>query len=137
MARTLYALLVGIDKYQPPVPPLAGCVNDIGEIEEFLLGRAGADGTQVKILALRDEKAKRKAVIEGFTKHLAKAGKDDVALFAYAGHGSQEAAPEQFWPIEPDRLNETLVLYDSRQPGIHDLADKELAILIEGVAKKV
>ena len=27
MPRTLYALLVGIDKYRPPVPPLGGCVR--------------------------------------------------------------------------------------------------------------
>jgi hypothetical protein len=36
--------------------------------------------------------------------------------------------------MEPDRLNETLVLYDSRSEGSWDLADKELATLIDGVA---
>ncbi len=60
---------------------------------------------------------------------------DDVALFAYSGHGSQGAAPEEFWSVEPDRLNETLVLYDSRSPGQFDLADKELTVLIGQVAK--
>ena len=40
-------------------------------------------------------------------------------MFCYSGHGSQEQAPEQFWTIEPDHLDETLVLYDSAQrvPG--------------------
>ena len=31
--KTIYALLVGIDDYPPPVPKLRGCVNDIKEME--------------------------------------------------------------------------------------------------------
>src|SRR4028119_2480152 len=38
--------------------------------------------------------------------------------------------------MEPDRLNETIVCYDSRTPGNWDLADKELAELIAEVAAK-
>lgn len=58
----------------------------------------------------------------------------DVALFYYSGHGAQEHAPEEFWKFEPDKLNETLVCYDSRTEGGWDLADKELAKLISEVA---
>ena len=42
MTTTLYALLVGIDRYQPPVPPLSGCSNDVEVMENFLRGRAGS-----------------------------------------------------------------------------------------------
>ena len=45
-------------------------------------------------------------------------------------------APEEFWTIEPDHLDETLVLFDSRNPGSWDLADKELAKLIGEVSVK-
>ncbi|MHC5939395.1 hypothetical protein [Nostoc sp.] len=48
----------------------------------------------------------------GFRKHLRNAKKDDVVLFYYSGHGSQELAPKEFWHIEADRLDETLVCYD-------------------------
>ena len=65
-----------------------------------------------------------------------KAKKGDVALFYYSGHGSQEQAPEEFWKLEPDHLDETLVLFDSRSPGSWDLADKEIAKLIGDVAAK-
>ena len=56
-------------------------------------------------------------------------------LFYYAGHGSQEQAPPEFWNVEPDRLNETIVCYDSRTPGGWDLADKELGKLISEVTQ--
>ena len=36
--------------------------------------------------------------------------------------------------MEPDHLDETLVLYDSRTDDGWDLADKELAYLLDGVA---
>jgi len=54
----------------------------------------------------------------------------------YSGHGAQEKADPAFWNIEPDHLNETIICYDSRQPGSWDLADKELAQLIHELAAK-
>ncbi|NJN88566.1 MAG: caspase [Leptolyngbyaceae cyanobacterium SL_7_1] len=132
MARTIYALLVGIDNYPPGVAPLDGCVNDITNMELYLNERV--QNAQVK--TLKNEEATYKAIIKGFREHLCQAGSEDTALFYYAGHGSQEQAPEQFWAIEPDHLNETLVCYDSRTSVGWDLADKELAKLISEVAAK-
>lgn len=130
MTRNLYALLVGIDAYVHPVPPLQGCVNDIKAIEEYLLGRVAQDNYQLHLLTLIDREATRQGIISGFQQHLCQANSEDTALFYYAGHGSQEQAPEEFWAVEPDRLNETIVCYDSRSPGGWDLADKELGKLI-------
>jgi hypothetical protein len=73
-------------------------------------------------------------VVASFREHLSKATADDVALFYYSGHGSQQKAPPELWHLEADRLNETLVCYDSRTDGQWDLADKELAALISEVA---
>ncbi|MCC5617166.1 caspase family protein, partial [Nostoc sp. CHAB 5836] len=53
-----------------------------------------------------------------------------------SGHGPQELAPKEFWHLEPDHLDETLVCYDSRTEDGWDLADKELAKLIAEVAEK-
>lgn len=136
MTCNIYALLVGIDEYVSPVPPLRGCVNDIIAIKEYLEGRVSADGYQLHLRTLLNQDATRQAIIDGFCQHLCKACSEDVAFFCYAGHGSQELAPEEFWILEPDRLNETLVCYDSRTPGGWDLADKELAKLIALVAAK-
>lgn len=136
MSRTVYALLVGIDRYPRPIPPLRGCVNDIRVIETLLRERVGGGEFTVAPLVLTNEDATRQAVIDGFRRHLSQAGRDDIALFYYSGHGSQEQAPSEFWEIEPDHLDETLVCYDSRFPGRHDLADKELSQLIAEVAAK-
>ncbi|MFS0519398.1 caspase domain-containing protein [Nostoc sp. UIC 10607] len=135
MAKNLYALLVGIDEYVN-VRSLQGCVNDTLEIQQYLEGRVNTDGYQLHLRTLLNKDATRQAVIDGFRQHLCQAESEDIAFFYYAGHGSQEEAPQEFWTIEPDRLNETLVCYDSRSPEVWDLADKEIALLIAEVAQK-
>jgi hypothetical protein len=137
VARTIYALLVGIDKYEPPVPPLRGCVNDVEAFATYLNERvANSQGFALSLKTLKDEDAKREDVVKAFQDHFKDATKEDVALFYYSGHGSQEQAPEEFWALEPDHLDETLVLFDSRKPGSWDLADKEIAKLIGDLAAK-
>ena len=136
MTRNIYALLVGIDEYTSPVPPLKGCINDIKTVKEYLEGRVAIDNYQLYLRTLLNQDATRQAIIDGFRQHLYQASSEDVAFFYFAGHGSQEEAPEEFWTLEPDRLNETLVCYDSRFPGNWDLTDKELAKLIAELATK-
>ncbi|MBD2773570.1 caspase family protein [Iningainema tapete] len=136
MIRNLYALLVGIDNYPDPNHCLQGCVNDITVIEEYLNERFDRKEYQLHLLTLKNDQATREAVIHDFRKHLCQAGKDDIVMFYYSGHGSQELAPKEFWQLEPDHLDETIVCYDSRTENGWDLADKELALLIAEVAEK-
>ncbi len=137
MSRAIHALLVGIDEYPSPIPKLRGCVNDIDAFASYLSERVASDkGVRLKLKPLKNGEATRQAVIDAFRDHLGKAKKGDVALFYYSGHGSQEQAPEEFWMIERDHLDETVVLFDSRNPGSWDLADKEIAKLIGEVAAK-
>ena len=111
MPRTIYSLLVAIDDYPSPIPKLRGCVNDIDAFATYLSERVAKDkGVSLKLKTLKNGEATRQAVIDGFRDHLGKAKKGDVALFYYCGHGSQEQAPEEFWKLEPDHLDETLVL---------------------------
>ena len=135
MSRSIYALLVAIDDYPRPIPKLRGCVNDIDAFASYLNERVAKDkGVAIELKTLKNAEATRQAVIDAFRGHLGQAKKGDVALFYYSGHGSQEQAPEEFWTLEPDRRDETLVLFDSRSPGSWDLADKEIAKLIGDVA---
>ncbi len=134
MTRTIYALFVGIDAYPSPVNPLNGCVNDVTRMRDLLAARVSGAGDHFAPRLLANEQATRQGLIDAWRGHLGQAGPEDVALFYYSGHGSQEHAPPEFWDFEPDRLNETLVCYDSRLPGGWDLADKELAQLISEVA---
>jgi hypothetical protein len=132
MPGRLHALLVGIDAYPAPVPPLSGCVNDVTVFADVLRQRVGQD--DLDLLVVTDGDATREAVTRHFAEHLGSAGPEDVALFYFSGHGSQQATPEELWAIEPDHRNETIVCVDSRQPGCWDLADKELAVLVADVA---
>ena len=139
MIPTTYALLVGIDTYPAPINPLRGCANDIGRVEAMLrerLAPAYDEPHSFRPLVLTDAQATRQAIVDGFRQHLSQAGPQDVALFYYSGHGSQAPSPPEFWHLEPDRLDETLVCWDSRlpEPNHWDLADKELAQLISEVA---
>lgn len=131
----LYALLVAIDAYAPPVPKLRGCLNDIAAAEVLLSSFGSRGHFELHAKTLRNDEATREAIIRGLREHLAAAGPDDFALFYFCGHGSQEDAPEEFWPLEPDRLNETLVCFDSRLEGGWDFADKELAALMSEIAE--
>ena len=136
MTLNLYALLVGINEYPHPISRLSGCVNDINAVEEYLKERVAKDGCQLHIHKLLDQDATRQAIIDGFQQHLCQAESEDIALFYYSGHGAQAKTPQEFWHLEPDRLEETLVCYDSRAEGSWGLADKELAYLIAQVAAK-
>ncbi|MEL6133383.1 MAG: caspase family protein, partial [Bacteroidota bacterium] len=134
--RRIFALLVGIDKYQSPVPPLDGCVNDMRAMRDYLKRYAERKGIPIHLEVLENEQATRLNIVTKFEQHLTQANEDDIAFFYYSGHGSQEHAHELFWKIEEDRKNETLVCYDSRLPDGMDLADKETATLIDVVARK-
>lgn len=138
ITHKIYALFVGIDNYHPQsgVGSLKGCVNDIEAIETYLRERIDTeDQWELVPWKLTNNLATRQAVIKGFLEHLCLAKSEDVVLFYYAGHGSQETAPECLQNLERDGQLETFVCYDSRTSGVRDLADKELSYLIEQVAK--
>jgi hypothetical protein len=105
-------------------------------MKDYLEGRVAKDGYQLHLRILLNEKATRQSIIDGFRQHLRQAGSEDVVFFYYAGHGGQQESLEAFWALEPDRLDETLVCYDSFSPGGWGLADKELATLIAEVDRK-
>ena len=125
----VYALLVGINKYQ--ASPLSGCVADIDAIETLLTERMS---DALDLVTLRDEQATREGIIRGFQTHLRRAGAKDIALFYFCGHGSREPVPLEWRRLEPSGKNQTLVAVDSRTNGVYDLADKEVSALIHEVA---
>ncbi|GAB3019077.1 caspase family protein [Spirosoma pulveris] len=135
----LFALLIGIDEYSPnsvlPIRELNACLNDVSSVQRFLLENYSdmvPDHSQ--ILTLTNEHATRDGVINGFRSHLTQASKGDVALLYYSGHGSYGITAPEFQAGTTDKQEQTWVLYDSREPGQFDLADKEIALLLEEVS---
>ena len=104
-------------------------------MEDYLRTQVGITAN-INIKKLIDREATRQAIINGFEEYLCQANSNDVALFYFSGHGSQEPVPPQLRDIEPSGLIETLVCWDSRTENSWDLADKELAVLINRVAQK-
>lgn len=134
MPDRVYALLVGINDYGPPIRKLAGCLNDVGRFHEYL--RHHVDGAALAVEVLTDGQATRANIIERFRAHLGQAGEQDVVLFQFCGHGARWASAPAFREFYPDGKDEGLVCADSRPDG-YDLADKELAVLIGELAPRV
>lgn len=126
----LYALLAGINDYPGDIGKLQGCLNDVDNVEDYLIN-AFVDPS---ILVLRDHEATRAGLTRGFREHLAEAKEGDTVLFHYCGHGARSVAAPEFLPFELSGKDEGLVCIDSRSQGSFDLADKELARLIEELA---
>ena len=155
--KNLYAILIGINGYRRS--PLEGCINDVlaindyferlckaqGKIEEpdseaevmrwkpvFLL--APLDEEEARMLKdrkIRYTEPTRENIIKAFDHfNKAKPKRGDFALLYYSGHGSFIEAPEAFADISPQGVLQTLVCYNNRESGQHDLLDKELGYLI-------
>jgi hypothetical protein len=131
---SLYALLVAINAYPPPVDSLDGCLNDADSVEAMLQARF--DTESLHLLRIQDSAATRQAVIDSFRSHLGQAQSCDLALFFFAGHGSRVPTGGQFSTVEPSGLNSSIVCYDSRLPNGLDLVDKDMAVLISEVTAK-
>jgi hypothetical protein len=98
---TTHALLIGIDDYPGPCPsPLGGCVNDIDQIQQLLLGpldigaenvlrlaapRAGSHHDQ-RVASKPPTRANIVHALESLTDGRVKAG--DKVFIYYSGHGA-------------------------------------------------
>lgn len=128
----VYALLIGIDAYVGGPDVLEGCINDVDNVDDYLRNHC----TDPAILKLTDADATYANVTAQIAKHLGQAGKDDVAYLHYSGHGSREGAAPEFAKFDLDKRDQTLVCVDSRVSDSNvDLADKELALLVQDIAK--
>lgn len=126
---TLYALFVAINDYPDPRHRLDGCVNDMQLFRDYLESYCAKSGLGFLPLVLADADATRDNFIKGF-ELFQPAGEGDTCLLFYAGHGARCESPEAFWHLSPSRMVESIVCWDSRQPGGRDLMDKELSFLI-------
>ncbi|EAY25047.1 caspase family protein [Microscilla marina] len=132
MAHQIIALLVGINQYPDGVSNLKGCVQDVQNIHDLLTTQYKVPDAHIRCLT--DADANRAEVIKAFRTHLSQAKAGDTIFFHYSGHGSRENAPQEFWQYAPNHKNQTLVLADSRAAGGLDLANKELAVLLQELA---
>jgi hypothetical protein len=132
--KKIYALLVGINDYlSPNVSNLSGTGKDLEDMQDYILSNYSAYETKVEVL--KDTNATRANIIKNFEQHLGQAQEGDIALFYYSGHGSWGKTNEAFFKFDPDEREEGLVCHDSRVDNQFDLVDKEMAVLLNYVAR--
>ncbi|RVU00133.1 hypothetical protein EOD41_14330 [Mucilaginibacter limnophilus] len=142
-AQTQYALVIGVDKYNPPAgtkitgntrsdfPDLQGCRNDAMSIKSIIQTRYGFKANN--ITELYDEKATREGILSSMKALLAKAQKGNIVFIYYAGHGSQQV---NSLSKEEDKRDESMVPSDTWKEGIGDIRDKEQAAIYNAFLDK-
>ncbi len=130
----LYALLIAIDHYPPPLRPLQGCTADLRAMHDFLARRCAQQQWDFRPLTLTNEAATYANVVQAF-QYFKQAEAADTCLLYFSGHGSRIEAPD-FWEAF-DGKNQTWALHDSRgATGNGDLVNKEISALIYEVTRE-
>lgn len=137
------ALIVGVGQYKSTrIDNLKGPPNDAQQMYDLLTGSKGPGYGFPKenVCLLVDEAATTEKVKEMFERLLvqgARKGKNDVAVFYYAGHGSQMKDADG---DEADQCDETFLLHDARtgsgERRIGDLVDDDFHQMLSRLHEK-
>jgi hypothetical protein len=130
-SATQRALLIGVSNYEANLPALAGSRNDVLIIRKLLVQKFGFDPSNIRTLV--DEQATRAGIVSAVIELSEQSAPDDIVLIHFSGHGSQ--APDTNGD-EDDGLDETILPYDSRTPGIADITDDDINALISKIPSR-
>jgi hypothetical protein len=124
------ALLVGINAY--PGCPLSGCLNDIGDMADFLVKKYNFKYSQIRLLA--DGRATTKEILSRLN-WLIQVSPGDRVVFHYSGHGAQFAGRGSNEEI--DKLNEVICPVDFDWTEPHMISDKQFYEIFSHMPKGV
>jgi len=131
------ALLVGINGYKFPIPPLRGCLTDVDLQRELLVNRFGFNPKDILLVTDEAEiKPSRKNILAAFENHLIKQAKPgDVVVFHFSGHGSRVIDPD---PLpNSNGLNGTMVPPDRKSEDgsgkVRDIMGRSLFLLMHAL----
>ena len=118
-SRERWAVVIGIGKYdRPEIPPLRYSATDAEKFYELLTTQAGFKKDRVLLLT---DKTERRPTLRNMKWALGtflarSAGKDDLVIIFYAGHGAPEIDPRG---IESDGLAKYLVPIDADSDDLY------------------
>ena len=125
-AGRYYALIIGIDAYQPPIDPLETAAGDAQALGELLANNFG-----FHVQYLLDAQATRSGILEAISSY-ANLGESDNLLIYYAGHGySDTKAKKLFWiPVDVTSVTSPYrIIVDEITTAIHDLPPRHILII--------
>jgi uncharacterized caspase-like protein len=110
----LFALLVGVSKYDDENLALGYAAKDASDLAGALKAQEGQYYSKVEITALIDGEADKAAVETALARLRRAAGPDDIALVFMAGHGITDPALDFYFlpanaSLDPDLLDATAI----------------------------
>ncbi|MGA0869550.1 MAG: caspase family protein, partial [Planctomycetota bacterium] len=133
----LRALLIGVADYPADsgVPSLRGPARDVEAIQELLLYRFQVEPERIRVVT--NAEATVEGIVSAFDEHLLQQVESgEEVLFYFSGHGSRV---HDVSGRESDRLDSSLVAYDSRtagRDGSYDVTDDMLYSLFRPLVAK-
>ena len=131
----IYALVIGINDYVS-LPKLAGAVNDMRAVEEFLKSQMNVTSDRIRLLL--DKDASRREIINAFIQ-LSKDGeinKNDPILIYYAGHGTEVKVPSGWEAGGPGRKIQGICPYDYRKEDVDAIPDRTIGGYLDLICGK-
>lgn len=127
----IWVMVVAINNY--PTAPLRGCVADGQAMVDFVKEKLHVPASQ--IVTLFNEAASREAILSTFRKHFTDneaIAKGDGIIFFYAGHGTQEYAPND-WGLDGEMV-ECICPQDLDWDTVHGIPSTTLNALFRELA---
>lgn len=124
-SKDVFGVFVGISDYQGADQDLMYTADDARMVYETLVSSQIMN--EQNGIVLTDSQATRYSFTNAVREVSAKASSDDLVVIFFSGHGGRQAReemPNLELGMDPDRIDETLVLYDA------EISDNELRDLL-------
>lgn len=115
------ALLVGVNDYQMTGADLRGCVSDIFDLGAVLVEYCGFGAADIRLLV--NNRATRENILSRLEWLVRNAGKGDVLVFHFSGHGSWIVDRDENEELA-DRRDEIICPHDMDWDGTYIVDDK-------------
>jgi hypothetical protein len=123
------AVLVGLNQYPPQYPQLLGCINDIRDMADFLVGQANFQQAEIRLLA--DDRATTDAIRQHLGWLTTGLAPGDRTLFHYSGHGSRIA--DRLPNGDVGQLHDCICPYDFDFTNDHAIRDVDFQQLFAAI----
>jgi uncharacterized caspase-like protein len=118
-----YALVVGVGQYQDSrVPKLPAGANDARRLYEALTNPSIGMFARENVTLLVDVDVARPKVVDALDSLARRAGKEDLVLIYFSGHGAMDERGRSYW-----------VMHNTQIDACYSVATAELIVVTQGM----